>query len=402
MLERLLCQTNTHEPDCKCLVIQKHYGSVPYRCPFLACRFHRLCFATRAIRGGHIKRHDRRFKCWVQACEYSTIGFSTATQCQRHLIQSHSRPVACDVGEELDNIPKEDITSILIDAITRNQVDQVARILPYVQRGDANEEVMMVLVSSHGSVAMARLVTREGKVSHYKMRRFICHAIEGNNLPVLKWALDQEGYDSRSICQAIMASNSMEVFNIWRDLTQGRTSMIFDPDLLLSKSVPVTESLLAAFWTEQRAVGNIPTLKGNIRENGLNELLKRLAMSNCSVVLAKVLIDCGADVNYRSRQGNNDSSALTPLHHAVRKTTPESAYLAEYLLFMGADPNIQVTIMSGKRKGEKITPSMEPGAKGISKWLGKTWDELVESAAAKREKDMKEGGPSLSTSSKDG
>ncbi|KAG5654814.1 hypothetical protein KAF25_011001 [Fusarium avenaceum] len=410
MLERLLCHKNTHEQDCKCLVIQKHYGSVIHRCPFLTCRFHQLSFETRAIRDGHIKHHDRPFKCWVQACEYSTLGFSTAAQRERHQTQSHFGPIDCDVSDDFDSLPEEHITSILMDAITRNQVDGVARILPYVhQRNIPVKELVMDLVGSQGSIAMARLVIEDAELHRaYEHDRFVCHAIEGNNLPVLKWALTMDstrnGYISHGIGQAIMSSNSIEVFNIWREhvLTYGSALRIFNNNLLPSKSVPVTESLLAAFWIEQHAVGNIPTFERRIsRQQGFGELLKSLAMSNCSVVLARALIACGADVNYRSRQGNNDTSALTPLHCAMRKRTPEAAYLVEYLLLSGADPNIQVNLVRGKRKGETVTLPMEPGAKNISKWLGKTWDELVEFTAAKREEDIKKGGSSLSTSSGD-
>lgn len=62
--------------------------------------------------------------------------------------------------------------------------------------------------------------------------------------------------------------------------------------------------------------------------------------------------------------------------------------LVEYLLLSGADPYSEYICTAGKNKGQTTVPSSEPGAKSISKWLGKTWDELVEWAAEERQKGL--------------
>jgi ankyrin repeat protein len=86
------------------------------------------------------------------------------------------------------------------------------------------------------------------------------------------------------------------------------------------------------------------------------------------------LIDLGADVNYRRSE-----RYITALHHAARSTSAEAANLMKFLLLSGADPDIQ-----GLRSNLRVED--EKGAKGISKWLGVSWKELVEQTKKAREK----------------
>ncbi|KAF4337213.1 NACHT domain protein [Fusarium beomiforme] len=383
--ESLICHTTGHVQDCQCSVFQKHYGSGIYRCPFLACRFHRISFKSQALRDHHIKHHDRPFKCAVQTCEYSTLGFSSATQCERHWTQCHCPSIDSGVNRDFENLSQEDKTSLLLDYIVRDQVDEVVNILP--DAWDPCKDTIIEFVASQASAEMAQLLFKNTRRLERlkKLDHFIGFAIKANNLPVLKWALAGHtiiGWDlpknsvNSTINNMIMTSNSTEAFNIWRKRVLSNDtfdSVAFSRDILPSKPSPVTESLLAGFWIEQHELRYISQERA-----------------------ARALVACGADVNFRNKNGNTNPAALSPLHCAARKTTAEAAYLAEYLLLSGADPNIQVTRVGGKNKGQTVTASMEPGAKGISKWLGKTWEELVKWAAAKRKESRKgEGTPGV-------
>ena len=97
-----------------------------------------------------------------------------------------------------------------------------------------------------------------------------------------------------------------------------------------------------------------------------------VAAACCSVKLAKYLTDAGAAINHRrSRQ------YLTPLHHAATKNNSEAAELMRFLLVLGADPAAYAT--SGPPFDKRIRKIRdEAGAKSISKWLGMSWDDLVE------------------------
>lgn len=110
----------------------------------------------------------------------------------------------------------------------------------------------------------------------------------------------------------------------------------------------------------------------------LGAALGRVAATCRSVKLARYLVDAGAPVDFR-----RSSKFLTPLHYAVTSDTPEAAELVKFLLVLGADPlAFSESIPKHGKKIRRIRD--EVGAKGISKWLGMSWDDLVENARAER------------------
>ncbi|KAF5530924.1 nacht domain-containing protein [Fusarium mexicanum] len=400
MLQSLLCNGSKHANDCHCSDIQKHYGLSVNRCPFVSCHFHRFCFRSITLRDEHIRRHDRPFKCAVETCEYATIGFTYRRQLEHHRAQYHRRPTELKLPGNIDILQLEDIKSLLMEYIMRDEVQEVERILPSIITRWSSESTFISsfegLLASHGSVAMARIFGEKLLLGYICLREpFVAHAIRNHNIPLVEWAFSKgiiklPGYSETSFLSEIIVSNSIELFDIWRNcaLSSGFGKlMAFSPGLLERKWSPVIESEMASSWIEQYTLGNVP-------RKTASERLRQLASGNCSLVLAEALVACGADVNYNSTKG---STALRPLNHAIRKTTAEAAYLVKYLLLSGADPHVKVICPSGKKKGQAIVPSLEPGAKCISKWLGKTWDELVEWAAEERHKNAKDGLPSLSS-----
>ncbi|SCV57123.1 uncharacterized protein FFB14_14978 [Fusarium fujikuroi] len=388
MLQSLLCSGSRHTNDCHCAEIQKHYGSAVNRCPFISCRFRRFSFGSRDLLDEHIRHHDRPFKCAMETCEYSTLGFSSRGQLEHHWVQYHQRPTEVHIPGDLDALQHEDLKSLVLDYIMRDEVKEMERIChSIISRWLFVLDFRLSfegLLASHGSVAMVRLIfekhlLRVGRGAD----SFMSHAIKSHNLPVVEWAFSNDitsititGWSNIFVSE-IAASDSIEVFNIWRN---GALSSDFHSSVLnmvrCRKWSPLIESQLASLLVEQYKVGNINVKKAS-------ELLMALAAGGCSLILAKALITCGADVNYRSHQG---VTAFSPLHHAIRKTSAEAANLVEYLLLSGANPHLRVIRPSGKKKGQEIVMSLEPGAKGIFKWLSKTWDELVEWAAEERKK----------------
>ena len=80
---------------------------------------------------------------------------------------------------------------------------------------------------------------------------------------------------------------------------------------------------------------------------------------------------------------HGSQSYITPLHHAVIHDTSEAAELVKFLLYLGADPEaFSTSIPSTGSIVRRIKD--KKGAKRISKWLGISWDELVEKAKAER------------------
>jgi hypothetical protein len=110
----------------------------------------------------------------------------------------------------------------------------------------------------------------------------------------------------------------------------------------------------------------------------LGAALGRVAATCRSVKLARYLVDAGAPVDFR-----RSSKYMTPLHYAVTSDTPEAAELVKFLLGSGAD--LSAFSESSPKRGNKIRRIRdEVGTKGISKWLGMSWDDLVENSRAER------------------
>jgi hypothetical protein len=122
-----------------------------------------------------------------------------------------------------------------------------------------------------------------------------------------------------------------------------------------------------------------------------NHTLKTVAELEFSVMLATYLLEQGADVNHRPSDTHR-----TALQRAAKYSSAEGAEMIRFLLLNGADPEADQQDTKSHngttaRQGKKIRD--EEGAKGIHRWLGMTWDELVEET--KRIRNEKEAGKVL-------
>jgi hypothetical protein len=225
---------------------------------------------------------------------------------------------------------------------------------------------------------MAKLLIDTESLSYNIRTLIVVQSIKGENIEVLSWAASKfppgELYLSL-VNRAVMHSNSAEVFEIWEKnfakKDSGHSDSILDNSVVSAASDPIQQIRLRAVWKKQASLGRL-----EIRD--LGNALKLVAQNNCSIVLAKALLELGANVNFRR---GSTPQAMTPLHHAAKKTSAEAAELTKFLLLSGADPAI-----SARVKGKEVIPSMERGARNISKWLGMTWDELVRWAQEERKK----------------
>lgn len=184
----------------------------------------------------------------------------------------------------------------------------------------------------------------------------------------------------KDIIETLMVVESEDLFELWKPtLASGSgiagTSVKVAQNLALSSAISSTENIpshermLLWIWEEYKVLDTI-------NERQRQHVLTEIAKSNCSVNLARYAIQHGCGVDTRARQ-----NSLTALQIASRKTTKEAAYLMEFLLLHGADPNKQTSkgrIGDGK------------GAQEISKWLGVTWEQLVERTTKERQRNKKD------------
>jgi hypothetical protein len=118
-------------------------------------------------------------------------------------------------------------------------------------------------------------------------------------------------------------------------------------------------------------------------------------LSNPSITLGAELLRLGAPIDFPRGAGSNLSKneadrvervveverdgrrrfrqktpqGMTPLHFAARKTSEQASHFLRFLLEQGADPEYA---WADKK------PVKEPGVALMKKWLGETWEEVVE------------------------
>jgi hypothetical protein len=146
---------------------------------------------------------------------------------------------------------------------------------------------------------------------------------------------------------------------------------------------PQSERILISLWTKLGDMGCVP-----LKYFGSG--LISVAKTTCSITLASALIDLGGDLEYQ-----NNSHQARPLQRAAQKDTDEAARFLRFLLYRGANPEIEYEKRRSTLVGyvpTRFKISDEVGVKGISKWLKKSWEDLVAEA---REARMKHDNPPI-------
>lgn len=286
------------------------------------------------------------------------------------------------------------------------KVNEVRELLPrFGQLDSVAQRELRMLAAFSGPLAMFQLLTKEPLTDYPRSNLvyFIEEAIKGENIDVLNWisaviptytSLWTGDYLSTSSHAMAMSSTAPEIFEHWKEhfakcspKPGTNLNVCIGFGVIRSAKSPTRALELAAIWREQVSFGHLG-------KKALGNALRNVAETTCSVVLAKALLECGADVDFRF---NDRRQARTPLHVAATKSNAEAANLMKFLLESGADPNASAEVKRGlvKRdwrargsyqREETRTPSMERGAQNISKWLGMTWDQLVRSTEAQRTK----------------
>jgi hypothetical protein len=364
--ETLFCPGSQHASSCHCSTLKRHYGTNIFKCEFLACPFHRHGFETKSLRDTHSKHHSRPWKCTLPTCDFSVIGFLSRSNYHEHWLQCH-QPTTSDKNMSLDEPDKDEIQPLLFDLVKMDKLDEIYRLLSHFRQLPYGIQMKLIkLAASHGSLAIVKLLTPDNPSKGFYDCATLA-SIESGNIELFNWALPKcirrDWRSGQKIALAVMQSGSAEAFEIWdKEFVMHRIDLVVSgcTSEAASKN-PAQETRLMALWKREARLGQLTRQLLGI---GLAELAQR----HCSIVHAKVLLECGADVNYRNRPVYH-----TPLHHAARKTTAEAAELMKFLLLSGADP----TTTTRLKHGPTATISAERGARNISKWLNMTWDELV-------------------------
>ena len=100
-----------------------------------------------------------------------------------------------------------------------------------------------------------------------------------------------------------------------------------------------------------------------------DECFKKNAERGCSIAIAKYLLENGVSVNTRGMI----NSGSTALYKASARRGKREAEFMRFLLESGADPSLKTQ--------QGIALADKPGPRNIEKWLGVSWDQLVQDSA---------------------
>lgn len=451
-LEALRCRETQHcETECHCATLKRHYGTKIFKCWFPSCSFSRQGFDTHTARDTHIKSEDhaRPYKCSVSGCEFAVIGFSTRRDASNHCRTRHNNPKPNQTYGDHDQLSHDELKQILFDFTKAENVDGIQRLAPYIVMAEGAVRPAMLLAARKGSLPLIKALG-EWSTSWPDNEELYGAIMNSENPDLMVWFLNRLFYSERGsrpkygwLARGAVSTNSPDMYAAWEDY-------FLDPERGLKISYPYyskdtdgkgklgrweghhlrysiangstssplcSRSAFAAakknILFEVRLVQTWHRLINTVLNGGplnrefLGRALSNLARScNHSITLAAELLRLGAPIDFprgldfciskisraaiSQQQEQQQQQAfrrqykpkgMTVLHYAVRGTSEQSAQFVKFLLERGASPGY------GYARRE---PAMERGVALLQKWLGETWEELLErTQGARLEKHQK-------------
>lgn len=375
--------------NCNCPKLKRLYGERLFRCKYYICQSQQISFHTKSAREAHCAVHDRAYKCTHPSCDFSTLGFSSSSECTRHISNCHPKPPLKPI-EIIENPDEDELIPLLSDMISMGMTAEVQALYPRLNQLHIDVQQKLVKEAAFsGILHIFQYLFNRCAGQDYSLEYFtvecILESMKGENIEILKWLIHEHlasefPHDAGSpvmtpFMETGVNAESAEVFEAWKIHFK---SYRHDGGHLIKYAIttvkdPAKQERLATVLSEQATLGHLTT-------DDLSNSLKLLVSSTCSVRIAKVLLEHGAVVDFRTSKSNN-TSGKTPLMLAAAKRTREGAEMMKLLLLAGADPN---ALYKRKKNTEPKTAGMERGAQNVSKWLGMTWVELVQWAADQR------------------
>ncbi|RKL31203.1 hypothetical protein BFJ72_g11220 [Fusarium proliferatum] len=402
--------------DHKNLVLTKllsyHYGPRYFRCGFLGCHYRHYGFETRSARRAHEKNHQKPWNCNFPGCRFATQGFISQKMRDEHLENGHSQ--AADPGLSgnirLQKIEDEELHPLIFDLTETDRVEILTVLMPRLRKLHRFVQIEITIhAAKMGSHAILQLFNDSGLLTGafyannvmdwIKFRDLAQMTVRSESVDLSKiilcWVATL-GLSSLSkyeifrfrqavegIIRTIMKLEREDLFELWRPIltsgfsVAGNTVHVVNVfksrgTIASTDNIPSRERMLLRIWEDSKI---FDTRKAEERDR----ILRNIADSSCSVNLAYYAIQYGCKVDSKAYE-----NCPTALQFAARKSTQRAADLMKFLLLQGADPNGGA--VKHKRSAEITKIRDEKGAREISKWLGMTWEELVERTTEERER----------------
>ncbi|EHK42065.1 hypothetical protein TRIATDRAFT_295808 [Trichoderma atroviride IMI 206040] len=384
------CDPQQHPDQCLCSTLSWHYGQRLYKCDFFSCSFYQHGFETPSVRGSHRKCHDGAWKCDVPSCQYSKIGFLSKAMRDKHLNFHNAKSEADEPSNEtlLPNVDTDGLQHFLFDLVSTDNVKLIEKLPPFFEQlPDERKEELLNLVAQSGTEAMTRLIYERAEkyINTDILHQFLLACIDAQKLEFLTFLMSDNAskivqrlrdeslniyYNINKLLVHSVATGSMELIRtIERFVVEYNVekhhpllSIYLEPDMIKATArCSDREDYLINAWSTH-GLANVPSAK-------ISRLLITIAVTTCSIRLAQVLIQHGAIVDW-----TQNKNSFTALASASYTDSAEAADYTKFLLYQGADPNASRGLVSSRDPGITL------------KWLGVSWDELVQKAKEDRER----------------
>ena len=280
-----------------------------------------------------------------------------------------------------ENLEPDEIQPLLFDLVRAGKTEAVRNLLRQFEALPREiKEAIRECAASFGSTAIIDLIDPFNK-DHFPMTT-LQSSIRAGKIDLFNHVLSRSKNCGKASClysqtivKEVLRSDSEEAFESLVSYLQNTGLNKFFHEIVTSAEVirataghPERENLLIVIWEKT----GVPKLGDRI----LSTAVINVASTTRSVKLAEYLVGHGAKVDIPRSKLNR---SVTALQHAARQDSAAAAEIMKYLLLQGADPEL-------KAGRSRLRIRDEKGAKGIAKWLGMSWDELVAKTKEEREK----------------
>ncbi|RAH81606.1 NACHT domain protein [Aspergillus japonicus CBS 114.51] len=376
-IKRMQCASGSHNPGCQCGLLDRVFGLQPYKCGYLNCPLQRRGFESKAIQKRHETEHTRVWNCTVPGCEYERTGFLSANMRDQHASKAHRKPNDSNKILHDTHMSPEDEVKFILDLVRSNDIEAIESLPLMVLEASFrylwSRQKLGKILGRFGSAPIAVVLLPFAEIQYV-----YSEAIKDSNTGLLSWLLDAkqiveldehgrpvEVVKEFALCDsAEMHDIGRRWFAMFRDVEGLSPRRLFwavmSKDVIgATASKPGREDFLVSLWD---------SVWPEIRQIDISQALMDVAKTTCSLRLGQILIQHGANVNWITK-----GSKISVLEYATRKSRAKNAEFAKLLLFHGADAQLA---------SASIKMSDQIGAKEIYRWLGVSWNDLVEQARA--------------------
>ena len=294
------------------------------------------------------------------------MGFGSQARLNVHL-RHHEKQITSPTARlaEVDN--NDDVEIILLDAVEADDLDLVRDFIADVAR--FYDKLLKKAVKFSSCEMLEVLLNACNSIENIESTA-LAYAVDADNLEASRMLLDRGASADSKLgkyeCMSLaMINDSPEMIKLL---------LPYNPvqgDLKSHKSLCCMIPSQEQASREASVIQCLSLLRDWTREKQVFELCFRInARRCCSIAIAEYLLRNGVAVDSRAHSGN------TALRSASSKNNKRAAELMKFLLESGANPDDKGTSKSQPLKDR-------PGPRNISKWLGISWEQLVEESRKK-------------------